>query len=162
MADLEEAGFLNHTHTSSGRVPTDKGYRVYVDLLMKVPKLGKKQKEIIDGVIEDNNDDIDNMLKISSIILGELTHNLACVISPLFNDAKLSRLQLFQLASNRILIVLSVTSGLIKTINLEFNLNIKKELVKKVEELLNKQLRGLTFEEIRNSFSERIRSKGNK
>ena len=157
MADLEELGFLNHPHTSAGRVPTDKGYRVYVDSLMDPPRLEEKVKQIIDANLGSAASETEELLKITSSILSELTNQLAMVTYPKFELALLEKIQIVQLSSSRILVVVSVKSGLIKTITLEIDADVKEEQIIIVQQLLNERLSGLRFSEIRNTIEERVK-----
>ncbi|MEK6552491.1 MAG: heat-inducible transcriptional repressor HrcA [Bacteroidota bacterium] len=157
MADLEELGYLNHPHTSAGRVPTDKGYRVYVDSLMDPPRLEEKVKQIIDANLGSAASETEDLLKITSSILSELTNQLAMVTYPKFEQAILEKIQIVQLSSTRILVVVSVQSGLIKTITLEIDAEVKEEQIVIVQQLLNERLSGLRFSEIRNTIEERVK-----
>lgn len=156
MADLEESGYINHPHTSAGRVPTDKGYRYYVDSLMEVEKLKDEEKEKIAKSLAIQAEEPEDLLKVASKILSRITHQIACVSYPTLDKAILNKIQLVELSSSKLLVIVSVTSGLIKTITLEINTDINQNLIDSVESKLNEKLAGLTFEEIRNSFRERF------
>lgn len=93
MADLEELGYLNHPHTSAGRVPTDKGYRVYVDSLMDPPKLETDVKSIVDVNLSQAASETEDLLKITSTILSNLTNQLALVTYPKYKEAVLEKIQ---------------------------------------------------------------------
>jgi len=162
MADLEESGYLGHPHTSAGRVPTDKGYRTYVDMLMEPPRLSKADKDFIDKNLNKIQADTDNILKITSNLLSELTNLIACVTYPKFEDSILTKLQLVKISSSRILLVLTIKSGLVKTITLEVETPVKSFQLEKVQRLLNERLAGLTFKEIRKTFKERLKGYINK
>jgi len=79
MADLEETGFINHPHTSAGRVPTDKGYRYYVDSLMRLKKINSSEKGFINKSIKAGITDTDEIYKVASTLLSTITNQLACV-----------------------------------------------------------------------------------
>ncbi len=158
MADLEENGFLGHPHTSAGRVPTDKGYRYYVDSLMEPPDLSLREKSIIDSKIKQISGDTEEILKVTSGILSEITDLLACVTYPKFENSVLQKIQIVRLSSNRILVVLSIKSGLIRTITFEIDKKVNTKRLEAVQRLLNERLSGLTFKEIRNSLKERIKN----
>lgn len=157
MSDLEDLGFLNHPHTSAGRVPTDKGYRVYVDSLMDPPYLDQKTKQIVDVNFGSGATETEDLLKITSSILSSLTNQLAMVTYPKFEQATLEKIQIVQLSSTRLLVVVSVKSGLIRTITLEIDAEVKEEQITLVQQYLNERLLGLKFSEIRDTFQERIK-----
>ena len=160
MSDLEDSGFLGHPHTSAGRVPTDKGYRFYVDSLMATPRLGEAERKFIDKQIHGKiRDDQEQVLRDSSKILSEITNLLACVTYPKFEDAVLQKLQLVRISSSRLLVVLSIKSGMVKTITLEVQSKMTDNL-EEVQRLLNERLSGLKFKEIRVTFKDRMKNAG--
>jgi heat-inducible transcriptional repressor len=157
MSDLEELGFLDHPHTSAGRIPTDRGYRIYVDSLMDPPVLDQKTKMIIDSKFIEAETETEELLKISTNILSMLTNQLALVTYPKFEQAILEKIQIVQLSSTKVLIIVSVRSGLIRTITLEFDVEVKESHILKVQEFLNERLAGLTFSDIRSTFQDRMK-----
>lgn len=156
MSDLEESGFINHPHTSAGRIPTDKGYRYYVDTLMEIQKLKNSDKGIIEKSLDQNILETDEILKIASKLLSTITKQIACVTYPTLDNGILEKIQLISLSSTRLLVVVSIKSGLVKTMTLEFNSEAEGGKLQKVEALLNERLNGLTFQEIRKTFKERL------
>jgi heat-inducible transcriptional repressor len=157
MSDLEESGFIDHPHTSAGRVPTDKGYRYYVDSLMSIPKLKPKEKELIDSGFNTDFDETSDIVKVSSKLLSTITKQIACVTYPSLDSAMLDKLQIISIAANRILVVITIKSGLVKTITLEVSSDIRESQIDSVQRLLNERLSGLKFNEIRNTFKERFK-----
>ena len=157
MSDLEDSGFIDHPHTSAGRIPTDKGYRFYVDSLMNVQIIDHNEKNLIDKEFENKIDDRDELLKITSNILSKITRQLACVTYPKLETGALERLQIISLSSTRILVVMSIRGGLVKTITIEFASEIKESQINDVQNLLNERLSGLSFKEIRATFNERFK-----
>lgn len=160
MSDLEESGFINHPHTSAGRIPTDKGYRFYVDSLMDISKLNSAEKGIIKKSFKDEFADTDELLKIASRLMSQITRQIACVTYPKLNRGILQKIQLVSLSSTRLLLVISIQSGLVKTITLEFNIEVKETQLIYIETLLNERLSGLTLDEIRKTFKERFQDVG--
>lgn len=156
MSDLEESGFINHPHTSAGRIPTDKGYRYYVDALMEIKKLKSSDKGIIDKSLDQNILETDEILKIASKLLSTITKQIACVTYPTLDNGILEKIQLVSLSSKRLLVVASIKSGLVKTMTLEFESEVGNDKLQKVEALLNERLNGLTFQEIRKTFKDRL------
>ena len=157
MSDLEDSGFIDHPHTSAGRIPTDKGYRFYVDSLMNVQIIDHNEKNLIDKEFENKIDGRDELLKITSNILSKITRQLACVTYPKLETGALERLQIISLSSTRILVVMSIRGGLVKTITIEFASEIKESQINDVQNLLNERLSGLSFKEIRATFNERFK-----
>ncbi|MCF8259939.1 MAG: heat-inducible transcriptional repressor HrcA [Melioribacteraceae bacterium] len=160
MADLEETGYLNHPHTSAGRIPTDKGYRLYVDMLMDPPRLNASEKRYLQSSMEIESFEVEDIIKLTAGILSDITNQLALVTFPKFENAILERIQLVTISSTRILVVLSIKSGFVKTITLEIANDVDQKTVPELERILNERLSGLRFSEIRNTFSERFRDYG--
>jgi heat-inducible transcriptional repressor len=156
MSDLEDSGFINHPHTSAGRVPTDKGYRYYVDSLMDIEKLNTKEKELIENGIRSITDEADDLVKITSRLLSSITRQIACVTYPNLESGLLEKIQIINLTSTRILAVISIMSGLVKTITMELETELKESQLESVQSLLNEKLSGLSLEEIRKTFKERF------
>jgi heat-inducible transcriptional repressor len=155
MADLEDEGFINHPHTSAGRVPTDKGYRFYVDSLMDIQKLKISERTYIKEKLEEGVE-ANELLNITSNLLSKITKQLACVTYPRLESGILEKIQLVSLSSTRLLVVISIKSGLVKTITLELSSEIEQEKIEPVQNLLNERLAGLKLSEIRETFSERF------
>lgn len=156
MADLEDSGYINHPHTSAGRIPTDKGYRYYVDSLMNVEKVNTKEKTIIENSLGQILDETDDLVKVTSKLLSSITKQIACVTYPNLESGILERIQIITLTSTRILVVISIKSGLVKTITMELDTEMKESQIESVQVLLNEKLAGLSLSEIRKSFKERF------
>lgn len=156
MSDLEDSGFINHPHTSAGRVPTDKGYRYYVDSLMDIEIINDSEKGIINKSLDSNILETDEILKIASRLLSSITKQIACVTYPTLDKGILTKIQLVSISSTRLLVVVSIQSGMIKTITLEFETEIELAKLPNIESLLNERLNGLTFQEIRETVKDRL------
>ncbi|MFI5236670.1 MAG: heat-inducible transcriptional repressor HrcA [Ignavibacteriales bacterium] len=156
MADLEDSGYINHPHTSAGRVPTDKGYRYYVNSLMDIEKLNPKEKGLIEKSLDVEFDQADEIVRMTSKLLSSITKQIACVTYPNLESGILEKIQLINLTSSRILVVISIKSGLVKTITMELDTELNESLIESVQLVLNERLSGLSLEEIRNTFRERF------
>ena len=157
MFDLEESGYINHPHTSAGRIPTDKGYRTYVDSLMNLERISQTDKGIIKKSFKQTIVDTDELLRLTSKLLSSITRQLAAVTYPKVDSGTLEKIQLVSLSSTRILVVISIKSGLVKTITLEQNTELKSNQLESVQGLLNERLSGLSLKEIRDTFKDRFR-----
>lgn len=157
MADLEDLGFLDHPHTSAGRIPTDKGYRYYVDNLMQIAQLQNRQKEELHQTIESQVSYNQELLSITSQILSKVTNLIAYVTYPKLEVAILERIQLVQITSTRLLIVISVKNGPVKTLTFEIENIVRTEKLYYLESILNEKLDGLTFSEINHTLVDRLK-----
>ncbi len=156
MSDLEALGYIDHPHTSAGRVPTDKGYRFYLDSLMKPEALSSEDQRTIKENLDDASD-MEGLLRETSRLLGRISRQLCIVTSPELSSGTFERLELLPITSSRILVVISIKSGLIRTIMMEVASGIPREKLEELGRFLNERLAGLTLQHIRESFVERMK-----
>jgi heat-inducible transcriptional repressor len=159
MSDLEEKGFLFHPHTSAGRVPTDKAYRLYVEGLEVAP-LTEPERERLSVELSSAGPTIDTILRRAAQSLGVLTQELGVALGPRLDQAMLQRLELVRLSSERLLMVLTMTGGAVRTIFVEVPGSISDIALADVTMVLNDRLSGHTLREIRGTLLERLRDVG--
>ncbi|MBI1967236.1 MAG: heat-inducible transcription repressor HrcA [Gemmatimonadetes bacterium] len=157
MSDLEEKGFLYHPHTSAGRIPTDRAYRLYVDSLMRLPLVSASEAHQIREELEGQRTALDQILSRAAQVLGVLTNELGVAVSPSLDEAVLEGLELLQVSSDRLLLVLTLKSGVVRTIFVEVPSRMAAEAVVQVALVLNERLAGLNLREIRATLSDRLR-----
>ncbi|MBL0060662.1 MAG: heat-inducible transcription repressor HrcA [bacterium] len=158
MSDLEEMGLLSHPHTSAGRMPSDTGYRFYVDDLMDLGELTNQERESIDREIESVPAELESVLDATSRVLASASQLLGIVVIPELQSAVLGRIELARLAERRLLVVISLESGPMKTIMLELEQEMTEQSVHEVTVALNRRLSGLTVGKIREQISERMKN----
>jgi len=156
MSDLEFFGYLDHPHTSAGRIPTDKGYRFYVNELMEIESIPDKDQSTIHARLRGNLD-TDEVLKVASKILGTISHQLGVVTAPQMTSGIFEKLELISVSATRLLVIISIRSGLVKTIMMEIHSEVSRTKMEEVARYLNERLNGLTLSEIRETFTERVR-----
>jgi len=157
LSDLEYMGYIDHPHTSAGRVPTDKGYRFYVNTIEKYQKLPEQIEEEISKNLENLNAMTDDLLKDSSKLLGAISKEIAIISLPQISEGVFKKLDLVEISSNRIMVIISLISGLVKTIVLEVDCEISSDKLSAVSQILNERLQGLTLRQIRESFVDRMK-----
>ena len=157
MQDLEEMGLVSQPHTSAGRIPTDKGYRLYVDYLLRQEQLTEAEKQAINEIGRSSGG-IDTVLEQTSRVLASLSCQLGVGIGPKLDDSVLSRIELVPMAEGKILVVLAFKSGLAQTILLEVDASININKLAEMEQVLNEKLDGLNLGHIRTSVQERLQS----
>jgi heat-inducible transcriptional repressor len=155
MSDLEFLGFIDHPHTSAGRMPTDKGYRVYVNELMALEKLSEAERKAVSRSLVDALS-AEDVIKESTEILAKLSKQLSLVLLPALEEGMLERVEIVPLASNRVLIVLITSSGRVRTVTLETDTQIDHSKIDELRSILNESLSGRSFKEIRATFTERV------
>lgn len=160
MSDLEEKGLLFHPHTSAGRVPTDRAYRMYVDSLMSISLPTLEQEAALREALTAEGSTIGAILRRAAQVLSVLTQELGVVVGPALDDITLERLELLRVSSERLMLVLTLHSGVVRTIFVEVPGAIHPEAVATIAHILNERLGGLTLREIRQSLRERLRDVG--
>jgi heat-inducible transcriptional repressor len=157
MSDLEEKGFLFHPHTSAGRVPTDKAYRVYVDSLIRLAPVVGPESERLAEELALGGSAIETILRRAAQTLGVITQELGVALGPRLDRAVLQRLELVRLSAERILLVLTLNSGGVRTIFVDVKGEIADSALLEVSAVLNERLSGLTLAEVRATLAERLR-----
>ncbi|HXT15537.1 MAG TPA: heat-inducible transcriptional repressor HrcA [Gemmatimonadaceae bacterium] len=162
MSDLEEKGFLFHPHTSAGRVPTNKAYRAYVDSLLGLPPIRPSETDRITEQLTGGNggSPIEIILRRAAQTLGVLTHELGVALGPRLDRSVLRRLELVRVSTERLLMVLSLEGGVVRTVFVEVSGEIADSALSAVTAVLNERLAGLTLGEIRSSLGSRLRDAG--
>jgi heat-inducible transcriptional repressor len=157
MKDLEDMGLINHPHTSAGRVPTDEGYRMYVDSMMgKVPLTATEEDQIRREISADYAA-VEDILEQTARVLATVSKQLGVTIAPRFDKGILTRINLIPVADKKILVVLAVKHGLVRSVLLEAESSIDTEQMEETANILNERLGGLTLGEIKDSIDERLK-----
>ncbi|GBD94093.1 heat-inducible transcription repressor HrcA [bacterium BMS3Abin05] len=158
MMNLEEKGFLQQPHVSAGRVPTNLGYRFYVDSLMKPERLTSREKKIIFEDLNIVNADMNRILERASKLLAKISKQLGVVLIPHFYAGIFEKLELVPISGNRTLMVLKLSSGLVKTIMMTLDFQISREKLNTTARILNQRLCGLKLGEIKQTIDQRLRN----
>lgn len=156
MRDLEDAGYLGHPHTSAGRVPTEQGYRLYVDALMDVSGLTGREATLLRESVRRRLGDLDAVARDTSRLLGRLSQLLGVVLTPRLASGVLDRIEVVPLGATRVLFVLALQGGLARTVTAEVDVEVRPEAIDAVVQRLNERLAGLTLGEIRRTGAERV------
>ncbi|MBS1241796.1 MAG: hrcA [Gemmatimonadetes bacterium] len=157
MGELEAKGFLFHTHSSSGRIPTDQAYRVYVNDLMRLAPPSDHERETLRRELHLERNAIEEILRRAAQVLGVLTHELGVAAAPRLDQVMLERLDLVHVASDRLLLVFHLHSGAVRTIFVQVPIHVAPETVERVTRILNERLAGLSLRDIRSTLAERLR-----
>lgn len=147
MSDLEELGFIMQPYTSSGRIPSDKGYRFYVDMMLQLQKAEYRKLVYLDE-LQKSVGRVEDLLKNIAKHLAEQTHYTTIVSSPKYKKSKLKNIQLVQIEENRILIVIVTDNNIIKDYMLQTNGAIDQISLTKISLILNEKLNGASLDEI--------------
>ena len=142
MSELEEKGYLFHPHTSAGRIPTDRAYRVYVNEIMRLAPLSEEARRFLQAEIKGSRNIVDEILRRAAQVLGVLTQELGVAVAPALDEMVLERLELVQVSSERLLLVFNLRSGVVRTIFVEVPARLSAESVIDVARVLNERLVG--------------------
>lgn len=154
MADLEEMELISHPHTSAGRIPTDKGYRIYVDYLMKMEDLTVNEMNTVrENLLSGSSA---NVFKDASKILGLLSHYLSIVAIPDIRDLVVLKIDLIELSSSKILVVIALDSNNVKTVTLEADFEINYLYLPEICTYINEKVSGRPLKFIRDNFLDLI------
>lgn len=145
MADLEELGYICQPHTSAGRIPTDRGYRLYVDNMLE-----EKEREVeeMKGLLLEKEEKLDNLLKNVAKVLAVNTNYTTMISAPQYNQNKLKFIQLSRVDEHQLLAVIVTNGNVIKNHIIDTEEYIDDETLLKLNILLNTNLNGLSIEEI--------------
>ncbi|MCR5684646.1 MAG: heat-inducible transcriptional repressor HrcA [Lachnospiraceae bacterium] len=145
MADLEELGYIVQPHTSAGRIPSDKGYRFYVDSLMedKIEEVNNMRAEL-----EEKADKIENLLKHVAKLLAVNTNYATMVTTPRYRSRKCKFIQLTEIDADNVLAVIVLEGNIVRNQMIPVHDYIDKEIVLKLNIVLNSFLQGLDLDEI--------------
>ena len=145
MADLEDLGYIMQPHTSAGRIPSDKGYRWYVDQLLQ-----EKEQEVIEMQEQmlQKADKMDQILKQAAKVLASSTNYATMVSAPTYNRNRLKFIQLSQVDANQIIVVIVMEGNIIKNKIVTVEEALSNESLLKLNMLLNTNLNGMSIEEI--------------
>jgi heat-inducible transcriptional repressor len=159
MSDLEDKGFLSHPHTSAGRVPTDKAYRAYVDALLNSPAgtIVVAERERLREDLSASNSTIETILRRAAQSLGVLTQELGVALGPRLDASVLRQLELVRIGGDRLLLVLTLDAGVVRTVFVEVRGTLADVAVAEVTRVLNERLSGHTLRELRTSVADRLR-----
>ena len=145
LSALEDAGFIQQPHTSAGRIPSDKGYRFYVDQIMQ-----EKEQEVteVKSLMIKRVDRVELVLKKLAQLLANNTNYAAMISGPQYHQNKLKFIQLSQMEENKLLVVIVVEGNLIKNAMVDIPEPVSQEEILNLNILLNSALNGLTIEQI--------------
>lgn len=158
MAELEQIGFIEKPHTSAGRIPSQKGYRYYVDELIQEDKLSKKEMEIIKQKLETKVNALEDLTRIATTTLSEITHYTTIAIGPDVNNHTIIDIKFVLLGSRVLMAVILTDSGIIRESIIKFDEDISETQVQDLTYIFKKKLIGKPLEKLNTPLEEFIMS----
>lgn len=156
MADLEKSGFLEQPHTSSGRVPSEKGYRYYVDELLREDDLSRREMELIKQRLETKVNELEDLTRIATTTLSEITHYTTIAIGPNVNKHTIIDIKFVLLGTRVLMAVILTDSGIIRESIIKFDEDISQEQVSDLTVIFKNKLVGKPLEKLEGPIEEYI------
>ena len=150
MADLEDMGYIAKTHTSSGRIPTDKGYKYYLEELLKIEKITQQEKENIELVYENRVNELDMLLQQTSSLLSRLTTYAGIAMEPSGIVEKVKRVELIYVDNYMIMAVIIFENRVVKTRKILLTTPVFREELDAIAQEINEMIkdRNVSLQEI--------------
>jgi len=157
MAGLEEGGFLTHPHTSAGRIPTEKGYRFYVDALFQEETFLKNQGEISQEAIKlVKREDARLLLQDTSKLLSDLTNYMAIVSVPKMSSSRIRHIEFVRLRANCIMAITVSEAGFVQNKFFDLTKDISQKSLNRISDYLNSLYKGMTLYDIRRKLKKQM------
>ncbi len=145
MADLEDLGYLYHPHTSAGRIPTDRGYRYFIDNLMKSRKLTPHEREAIDGEVG-RADEVDEMMHLASRLISRLSDQVGMVFMPKLNQLVMRSIDFIPVSDTKVMCVIVGTNGVVVNRIIEIPVKHTREDLERISRFLSSEFAGVALE----------------
>lgn len=148
MSDLEEMGYLSQPHTSAGRIPSDKGYRFYVDQLMNAGQLTVEEINSIKSALETRINELGQLLKLASLVMSKVTKYASVAVAPEKKTSVLKAVQVVPVESGKALVLVITNAGIIKNSIVKIPDTVSPEFLIGVSNIFNQKLHDRTLEQI--------------
>ncbi|OPY56381.1 MAG: Heat-inducible transcription repressor HrcA [Pelotomaculum sp. PtaU1.Bin035] len=149
MADLEEQGFIEQPYTSAGRIPSERGYRYYVDYLMRKQELSREEEELIRREYEAKVRDIGQVIHKTGQLLSKLTHYTAMVLTPRVGISRFKHIQIVFMQQSQAMVIAVMDNGAVQHRMIEVPESITSLDMETISRVLNAKLQGLTMRSIK-------------
>lgn len=156
MADLEEQGYIEQPHTSAGRIPSEQGYRYYVDYLMKKQELSIEEEALIRREYEAKVRDVGQVIQKTGLLLSQLTHYTAMVLTPQMGTSSFKHIQLVSMHPSQAMVIVVMDNGSVHHRMIEVPESISYTDMETISGVLNAKLQGLAMESIKLTLMKEI------
>lgn len=156
MSSLEKDGFLKQVHKSGGRIPTDLGYRFYINSINSNNNVNEDVIPELEDELKTVSSNVDEILNATATMLSDLSNMFSIVMISEYQNSILVDIELIELNGNRVMMVIGMDNGLVKSIVLDLDINIKEKHIKSITKLLKDKLVGLSLSEIQNTITYRL------
>ena len=156
LAILEGKGYLDKTHTSSGRIPSEKGYRYYVNELIKEDDISLEEIKYIQEQLSSKINEIEDLTKITTTTLSDITHYTTVAIGPKAQEQTIEEIKFVLLGSRMLMIVIMVSNGMVKETIIKYDEDITQTQVNSLNSIFNAKLKGKPLSKIDKPMAEYI------
>ena len=156
LAVLEAKGYLDKTHTSSGRIPSEKGYRYYVNELIKEDDISLEEIKYIQDQLSRKINEIEDLTKITTTTLSDITHYTTVAIGPKAQEQTIEEIKFVLLGSRMLMIVIMVSNGMVKETIIKYDEDIAQSQVNSLNSIFNAKLKGKPLSKIDKPMAEYI------
>ncbi|KMM58994.1 HrcA family transcriptional regulator [Bacillus glycinifermentans] len=156
MADLEELGFIEKTHSSSGRIPSEKGYRYYVDHLLSPGKLSKTDLRLIHSIFKEKIFELEKAVQKSAQVLSDLTNYTSIVLGPRLSENYLKQIQIVPIQPNKAVAILVTNTGHVENKTINFPAEVDLSDLEKLVNILNERLAGVPISELKDRIFKEV------
>jgi len=156
MADLEELGLLCSPHTSAGRIPTGKGFQYYIDSLLEVRHLNRDEKKNLRNSYRFQNMRMEDIMQEVGRVLSGLSQYTGLVMAPKFVSTVFRQIEFIRLSQGRLLAIYVSETGLVQNKVIEVDSSLTSRDLEQISNYLNKELNGMSIQEIRAKLSEEL------
>ena len=157
MAELEEAGFLTHPHTSAGRVPTDQGYRFYIDSIISFDRDTEEIREQLEQASSPRSEEIHQLMEEASQFLAKLSHHTSVVVAPAEPEGIYKHIEFVRLRGDQLLIIFVTNTGAVLNKLVELDESIPQGELNSFSAFLDEELERYTLAQVRQRLVERLR-----
>ena len=161
MSDLEELGYLDQPHTSAGRVPSDKAYRLYVDRLLKVGKLSNDERERMHDYMQARSAQVDGVIRSAATVLADATQYTSVIVAPRLGTLRIRHIQLVPVAECTALMIIVTNLGIVKDAVIRIPDGLDADDLYSISRMLTQRLADKPLEAVRQTFSELLRDTEN-
>ena len=161
MSDLEELGYLDQPHTSAGRVPSNKAYRLYVDRLMKVGKLSNDERERMHDYMQARSEQVDGVIRSAAQVLADATKYTSVIVAPQLGTLRIRHIQLVPVAECTALMIIVTNLGIVKDAVIRIPEGLDADDLYSISRMLTERLANKSLDAVRQTFSELLRDADN-
>jgi heat-inducible transcriptional repressor len=148
MADLEELGYLTHPHTSAGRIPSEKGYRLYVDQLMRLSEMSIEEVHSIRQSMETKIGELDRLVRQTSAVLSLITDYISIITTPNVSSSRINAIQAVPIEPGKALVIVVAEAGAVRSTVVNVPTNLQPETMIRLSDAINRKLTGIGLDRV--------------